>query len=170
MIELDREVFAEELQYHLTDELMARVQNPMSIYASAMNDDMKNMLAFVCLTVVNEKYYQKLLKNQATEQDFEPWDQKDTPVLFVRSLVVKNRRATPYIFRSLLKELQQLFLDYELYVHRAFTIASHWATRRALTAYGFREVGTYQGKYPIMLASRDESLVLNSLLKKYQEA
>ncbi len=169
MTELDKKVFGAELLYNFTPEVTARHAHPMSIYASALSDDRKEMLAYISTTIVCERYYQKLLRGEAKEEQFEPWDEKDTPLLFVRNLVVKDRRATPYIFRSLLKEIQQLFVDYELYVHRAFTIASHWATRRALTAYGFKEVGTYQGKYPILLANRDESPVLNSLLKKYEE-
>lgn len=165
---LDDTVFPAELIYIPSTDLEHRAVHPMSIYASALTDDRKQMIAYISMTVVNESYYRRLLKGEVKEEDFDPWDEKDTPLLFVRNLVVKDRRATPYIFRYAIKDLQQLFNDYELYVHRAFTIASHWATRRALTAYGFKEVGTYQGRYPILLASRDESFVLNSLLKRYQ--
>lgn len=165
---LDDSVFPSDLIYTPSDELERRALHPMSIYASALNNERTKMIAYVSMTVTTEGYYQKLLKGQVKEEDFEPWDEKDTPLLFIRNLVVKDRRATPYIFRAAIKDLQRLFVDYELYVHRAFTIASHWATRRALTAYGFRQVGTYQGRFPILLASRDDSAVLNSLLKRYQ--
>ena len=164
---LDRNVFGAELLYSASPVVEARIQNPMSVYSSALKDDRKEMIAYLSMTVVTERYYQKLLHGEAKEEDFEPWDEKDTPLLFLRNLVVKDRRATPYIFRNAMKELHQLFIDYELYVHRVFTIATHWATKRMLKNYGFEEVGKYQGQHPIMLASRDKSAVVNSYLKRY---
>ncbi len=170
MLELDRQVFAEGLLYRETPEVLARIQSPFSIYASAASDDGKQMIAYLSLSAVCERYYQKLLAGEASEDEFEPWDQKDTAVLFLRNLVVKDRRATPYVFRLALRELLQTCDENDLYLHRCFTIASHWITRRALERYGFEEVALYKQKYPIMLASRDRSAVLNSFLKKYAQA
>ena len=168
MLALDAQVFGPELLYSNTPQVHERLSHPMSIYASALSAQSGQMVAYLSVTVVCESYYQKLLRGQALEEEFEPWDEFDTPLLFVRNLVVRDRRATPYLFRSVLKQLHQLFVDYDLYIHRAFTIASHWATRRALANYQFQPVGLYQGKYPILLANRDDSIVLNSLLKRYQ--
>jgi len=168
MLGLDAEVFGAEMLYQQTPEVADRINSIMSVYAAALSDDRKTMLAYLSMTVVCDRYYRKLLRGEVKAEEFEPWDQKDTAVLFLRNLVVRDRRATPYIFRTATKELLQLCADYEIYLHRCFTIATHWITRRALALYGFQEVGKYEGKHPIMLASRDESAVLNSFLKRYE--
>ena len=165
---LDAKIFPSELLHDLSPDMESRILHPMSVYAAALSDDKKKLIAFASMTVTNERFYQRMRRGEAREEDFEVWDEKDTPLLFVRNLVVKDRRAAPYIFRTALKELHRLFVDYELYVHRVFTIASHWATRRWLKAYDFGEVGSYNGKYPILLASRDKSAVVNSYLKRYE--
>lgn len=164
---LDAKVFGAELMYNDSPQIYARMSHPMSIYASALTDDGAEMIGYLSLTITTEHYYQALLANTAKEEDFIPWDQKDTPLLFIRNLVIRNRRATPYLFRSALKELHSLCALHDIYLHRAFTIASHWTTRKALQTYQFQTVGQYQGRYPILLASRDTSIVLNSFLKRY---
>jgi len=168
---LDRRVFGPELIYSMKPEKRQRLLDPMSIYAAAVKDDVSDAFAYISFTIVTERYYQDLLKGIVQEEDFEPWDDesKDTPLLFLRNLVVRDRRATPYIFRYAIKDLHKLCDEYDIYLHRVFTIATHWVTQRALKLYDFEEVGKYQNKYPILLTSRDKSVVFNSYMKKYRE-
>ena len=164
---LDQQVFGAELLYSESKQVEERIQHPMSIYASAIDDEKKEMLAYISLTITTERYYQKLLKGEAKEEEFEPWSEGETPLLFLRNLVARDRRATPYIFRNATKELLKICAQHEIYIHRTFTIASHWITKRILKNYQFEEVGKYQGNYPIFMAGRDKSPVLNSFLKRY---
>ena len=164
------EVFKKELVYPWTQEICDRHCHPMTLYSAALNDNRSKCLGYFEVTIVTERYYQKLLKGTAKEEDFEPWsyETKESPLLFIRNLVIKDRRATPYIFRTLVKELQETCAHSDIYLHRAFTIATHWITKRVLKNYQFEQTGTYQGKYPILMASRDKSTVFNSFMKRYE--
>lgn len=162
-----RQNLGADLAYSVSAEVLERVNHPLSIYSSATTDDGKEIIAFISAAITTDRFYRKLISGQAKEEDFEPWDEKDTPILFLRNFVTKDRHATPYLFRNALKELHHTCALHDIYLHRAFTVAHHWTMRRALENFQFQRTGTYLEKYPIMLASRDTSIVLNSFLKQY---
>ena len=167
MMELDKKVYGEGLLYHPSPQVFERVRHPMNILSSALTPDGGVMLGYFAMVVVGESYYQRLLSGQAKEEEAEPWDHRDTPLLFIRDLVTRDRRATPYLFRHALKDLHGLCEEHDIYIHRAFTIAYHWTMKRVLKNYQFEETGRYQKRYSIMMASRDKSVVFNSFMKRY---
>ncbi len=167
LLALEKEIFAPVARFRENETVAARVESPFTLFATALSDNRKKLLGYFSLAVVCERFYQKLLAGEAKAEEFEPWDEKDTAVLFLREMLVKNQRATPYLFRLAIRELLKLCDDYDLYVHRCFTIAARPKTQKLLTLFGFERVGLYEREHPIMLASRDRSAVLNSFLKKY---
>jgi hypothetical protein len=150
-----------------TENALGPRRSPMNLYASALSDDDQQLLGCFSVTITTDTYYRDLLAGKVFENSFAPWDERDPPVLFLRYLVINDRRCVPYLFRLLLRDFHRTCDIYDVYIHRAYAISPHWGMQRILHTYNFEPVGLYRGKYPIVMASRDSSMLLNSYLKKY---
>jgi hypothetical protein len=101
----DRRIFGVSKLPPLLPADLDKRREDLSIYSSVFSDDEKQLLGFFTMAITTDAYYRDLVAGKAFEERFELWDGEDTPMLFLRHLVINDRRAVPYLMRYALGDL-----------------------------------------------------------------
>jgi hypothetical protein len=163
---LERKKFKGVLMFEIDERTMRRNRSPHTLYSATYDTEKEEVLSYSTWTVTDTRFRDGLVSGQMEENDLFPYDGTFAPVLCFNSFVVTSAFHSPYIIRSLIRDLRALIKADQLDIVGALSIGGLRFTEKWLKKYDFREIGKYKGHYPILWASREESPVVNSLCSR----
>lgn len=167
IFDLARKKFKDDLIYEIDERTERRNASPHTLCCAAYDTEKDEILSLFSWTVSDVKYRDGLLSGKYDENDLYPYDGTAAPILVFDVFIITHHMHAPFIFRHLTKELHILIKADELDILGGLSIGGLRFTEKWLKKYGFREIGLYRRKYPILWATREESAMLNSLVKIY---
>jgi len=167
IFDLAAKKFKDDLIYGIDDRTRRRNASPHTLCSAAYDTEKDEILSFFSCTVSDTAFRDGLLSGRYDENDLYPYDGTLPPILVMDVFVVTTHMHAPFVMRHLMKDLQNLIVADELDIVGGLAIGGLRFTEKWLKKYGFNEIGKYKGKYPVLWATREESAVLNSLVKAY---
>lgn len=164
---LARQKFREELMYEIDQRTLARHTSPHTLTCAAYDTETDEIVSYFVWTITDIRFRDGLLSGKYEENDLYPYDGTAAPILVFDVFIVTHHMHAPFIVRHLTKELHALIVADELDIIGGLSIGGLRFTEKWLKKFGFREIGLYRRKYPILWATREESTMLNSLVKIY---
>jgi hypothetical protein len=167
LFELAHKKFKGDLMYDLDERTRRRCASPHFLCCATYDTEKDEILSYFAWMVSDVRFRDGLLNGTYDENDLYPYDGTAAPILVFDVFIVTHHMHAPFIVRHLTKELHALIQADELDIAGGLSIGGLRFTEHWLKKYGFHEIGKYRGKYPILWANREESMVLNSLVKVY---
>jgi hypothetical protein len=163
---LARKKFKGVLMYEIDERTLKRNASPHRLCCCAYDPESDEVLSYFTWHVTDTRFRDGLVSGQMEENDIYAYDGSNAPILVFDVFVVTSAFHSPYIIRSLIKDLRALIKADQLDIVGALSIGGLRFTEKWLKKYNFREIGKYKGQYPILWASREESPVVNSLCSR----
>ena len=163
IFDLARKKFKGELMYEIDEKTLKRNASPHRLCCCAYDTATGEVLSYFAWRITDTRFRDGLVSGEMEENDVYSYDGTYPPVLYFNTFVVTSAFHSPYIIRSLIKDLHALIKADQLDIVGALSIGGLRFTEKWLKKFGFREIGKYKKEYPILWASRKESAVVNSL-------
>jgi hypothetical protein len=86
------------------------------------------------------------------------------PVLYISSVIISNRLHAPFLFKSLSRDLKRAQEEWGFVFKRCCCVAFNRKARFLVERYSFKPRGLCRGKFPVYMALRSESPIMDALL------
>jgi hypothetical protein len=108
--------------------------------------------SFLSMVITTQKSMEDLIAGKIEEHQVEPYPKggRETGYLFWLALVLEDRQHTPYLIKSAFTDLEKVMKDWKVNISHVVAIAYTKLSHRILKNHHFKQVGIYQGQYPIM--------------------
>jgi len=144
-------------------------RNSPFLHVSLGLDDAGEVQSYTSMVMTTEKAAKELIAGKIKEAELPPYEpgSYETPYLYWITLILKDHRHGPYIFKNILREVEQNCKKWELSVSHVYAIAFSKIAERLMKRYFFTQAGLYQGKYPIMISKVSENPYLRAFLPQF---
>jgi len=167
LFDLANKKFNEDLIYEIDERTQRRNDSPHTLCCAAYDTEKDEVLSYFSWTVSDTRFRDGLLSGKYDENDLYPYDGSAAPILVFDVFIVTDKLHSPFIVRQITKDLHALVNADELDIVGGLSIGGLRFTEKWLKKFDFQEIGKYQNKHPILWATREQSAMLNSLVKVY---
>jgi len=117
-------------------------------------DDSEQVQGYGSFLITPESSAKELIAGKLHEEEVQPYTPGSTEscYLFWLTLIFEDRSHSPYLIRSLFKELEANCKKWKINLTHVYAIAYSKVSERLMRRYKFEKAGLYQGKYPIMVS------------------
>ena len=108
--------------------------------------------AFIDFSISTQAGMQGLIDGKLKEHDviFYPPGGTEPGYLFFMTLLVENRAQTPYLIKSIFREIEHILRAWKINITHIYTMAYTKVSERLMRRHGMKQVGLYEGHYPVM--------------------
>jgi hypothetical protein len=160
---LARRKFKDNLMYEIDAHTQRRWDDPHNLCVTAYDTDQKEVVSYFSWMVTDTRFRDGLLAGSLTEHDLYPYDESAPAILYFDTFVVTDAHHSPPIIHRLCNDLKALIIADQLDIVGGLSIGGLRFTEKWLKKYGFKEIGRYKEHYPILYATREESVMLNTI-------
>ncbi len=122
--------------------------------------------AFIDLAISTQAGLQGLIDGKLKEHDviFYPKGGTEPAYLFFMTLLMENRQLGPHLIRGAFRELGEILRAWKINISHVYTMAYTKVSERLMRRHGLKQVGLYEGHYPIMAIKVEEHPYLKALI------
>ena len=160
---LARKKFKSDLMYAIDERTLRRHYSAHALVAAAYDTETNEILSYFAWTVSDTAFRDGILSGRYDENDLYPYDGSHAPILFFDTFIVTHHIHAPFIIKHLIKDLHALIRLDDLHIVGGLSIGGLRFTEKWLKKYGFREIGKYKDRYPVLWAERKDSAMLHAL-------
>lgn len=149
--------------YAIDERTLRRHHSAHALVGAAYDTQTDEILSYFAWSVSDVAFRDGILSGKYDENDLYPYDGTHAPILVFDTFIVTSHIHAPFIIKHLTRDLHRLIRLDDLNIIGAMSIGGMRFTEKWLKKYGFREIGKYKTRYPVLWATRQDSAVLNAL-------
>lgn len=119
--------------------------------SGALDRDANRLEGHLSVGVTTVDFFEAICKSQVSDEQQVAWEKGKTPVLYINSFILDDPIWAIYLFRHMAEQLNEFMRLNSVRVTKAFAVGAIDDSTQMLRRYGFEQVDSYQGKYPVML-------------------
>jgi hypothetical protein len=122
--------------------------------------------AFIDLSISTKGGLEGLIRGKLKEHDvvFYPRGSNEPGYLFFMTLLVENKRQTPFLVKGAFAEVEKILRAWKINITHVYTMAYTKVSERLMRRHGMEQVGLYEGHYPIMAVKVMDHPYLRALI------
>lgn len=158
---------------HFPSDLLYSVDNvsflrsPSHFFAGLIRDD--KLVSCSDMVLVSVKEFSDFKDGNLIEDKLYGGDLWTSEAyLYINALILDEEHHIPYLYRQLFKDVQTFCSDHEVRPTHCFALSTNPKVHDLLVKAKFKEVGSYQNKYPIMLLNRKDNAMLHTMMPTWE--